>query len=96
LQERPTLIGSTIHAVHCDADLIFRGAIRTPYVRCRTAQLRRFIVFPLNAAPFEVYWGKYFVEYKRVMHFCNPAARHSRRAAPTFGELSLAFKEFAA
>jgi hypothetical protein len=30
------------------------------------------------------------------MRFCNPAARHSRRAAPQLGEMNLAYQDFAA
>jgi hypothetical protein len=30
------------------------------------------------------------------MHFCNPAARHSRPAAPAFGEMSRTYQELAA
>lgn len=43
-----------------------------------------------------VYLDKYLVKYGHAMHFCNPAGRDFRRAAPTLDEMTRAYQESAA
>lgn len=43
-----------------------------------------------------VYLNKYLMKYGHAMHFCNPAGRDFRRAAPTLDEMTRAYQESAA
>jgi hypothetical protein len=98
LHERPTLIRSTIHPTHCHRDRTLRLALRMRWVRRCTAHLRRFIACPGRGAirGSVVYLDKYLLKYRHAMRFCNPAARHSCRAAQIFCEMTRAYQEFAA